>query len=624
MNDRLELMLEAERRGILPPDKLELLTEARARGLVPGADTQAAPERGIGDSLKRAAGLTARYAVEGLASVPGMVLDPLTAAAGLKPWTQALSSTLTNAGLPSPESGGEKIGGAVARGIAGAAPILTGARALAQGAQYVPGAVRAMLAAPTTEALSQGVGAGASEGVREAGGPEWAALLAGVAAPVGMQSVAGAAKAAGSAVNELRRPITRAGADQIAADTMGRIVQDKTRAIANLREFAKANKGPVGVPGSKPTAAAVAGDYGLAGAEQRMARDEFNPQFANRLGLNNEARIDDLARLRATDQQLAKYTGRLEETTGKLRDAAFSQSKGPVDLDKARDTINRLRKTPEGNRQETARALETLDGWIVTRQAEGRVSPRDAYELHKDIGDLIAGKVNDDKGVVRLAAGLATQVKQSLASEIEKQAPGFRKYLETYSRMSKPIERLQIIRDKLGGQELSKVTNAVPRLGQEGSRFPLSQAKMRDVVPNLDAQLAESGLRMAPYQRDVLSRVSGDLNSEAFALSGGKLPGSDTYQNMASANFLNRVLGEGLAESGAGQLARKAIGFPMAPLERRISQTIADAYLDPEKMLRLLEKARTSRQSPSLTGMLGYFAPSAQGGALGGLLGATP
>jgi hypothetical protein len=129
---------------------------------------------------------------------------------------------------------------------------------------------------------------------------------------------------------------------------------------------------------------------------------------------------------------------------------------------------------------------------------------------------------------------------------------------------------------------------------------------------------------MAPYQRDVLSRVSGDLNSEAFALSGGKLPGSDTYQNMASANFLNRVLGEGLAESGAGQLARKAIGFPMAPLERRISQTIADAYLDPEKMLRLLEKARTSRQSPSLTGMLGYFAPSAQGGALGGLLGATP
>ena len=32
-----ELLLEAERRGILPPDKVELLTEARKRGLVPGA-----------------------------------------------------------------------------------------------------------------------------------------------------------------------------------------------------------------------------------------------------------------------------------------------------------------------------------------------------------------------------------------------------------------------------------------------------------------------------------------------------------------------------------------------------------------------------------------------------------
>ena len=37
-----ELILEAERRGILPPDKAELLAEARRRGLVPG-DVQAAP-----------------------------------------------------------------------------------------------------------------------------------------------------------------------------------------------------------------------------------------------------------------------------------------------------------------------------------------------------------------------------------------------------------------------------------------------------------------------------------------------------------------------------------------------------------------------------------------------------
>lgn len=36
MADRLEMLLEAERRGILPSDKLEMLTEARNRGLIPG------------------------------------------------------------------------------------------------------------------------------------------------------------------------------------------------------------------------------------------------------------------------------------------------------------------------------------------------------------------------------------------------------------------------------------------------------------------------------------------------------------------------------------------------------------------------------------------------------------
>jgi len=37
-----DLYLEAERRGILPPDKAALLNEARSRGLVPGAEAPAA------------------------------------------------------------------------------------------------------------------------------------------------------------------------------------------------------------------------------------------------------------------------------------------------------------------------------------------------------------------------------------------------------------------------------------------------------------------------------------------------------------------------------------------------------------------------------------------------------
>ncbi len=50
MADRIALMLEAERRGILPADKVALLKEARKRGLVPGQPEQpvAAPEPSVG------------------------------------------------------------------------------------------------------------------------------------------------------------------------------------------------------------------------------------------------------------------------------------------------------------------------------------------------------------------------------------------------------------------------------------------------------------------------------------------------------------------------------------------------------------------------------------------------
>ena len=46
MANKLNLLLEAERRGILPPEKLELLAEARKRGLVPSDTSEPSQELG--------------------------------------------------------------------------------------------------------------------------------------------------------------------------------------------------------------------------------------------------------------------------------------------------------------------------------------------------------------------------------------------------------------------------------------------------------------------------------------------------------------------------------------------------------------------------------------------------
>lgn len=617
--EKLDLILEAERRGILPPERQEMLDEARRRGLVPNKEAAPDTKPGLMDSLKRAAGLTARYAVEGPAGIAGMAINPLTVAAGRGNWTDSVSRLLTSAGLPQPESEGEKVSAEVSKAIAGGAPLVRGAQALASGMKAAPGIVKAMAGAPVAELASQGIGAGAAQATREAGGPEWAALLASVAAPMGVQGAVGATKQGAKALNELRRPLTRGGAEQVAADTLGRLTQDKTTALRNLNNYTAAQRSgaTVGVPGSKPTAGAVSADYGLIGGEQAIARGDASPLFAARRAENNAARLDDLAKLRATKEQVAAYVAKRDKITAPLREAAFSKSNGPVDYDSVSEAVARLRQTPEGGKQETGRALDILSGWIEKRQAEGRVSPRDAYGLHQDINDLIRGKINDERGSVKLATGMATEVKQRLADAIEKSAPGFRKYLETYSRLSRPIERLETIGKKLGGANLSKVTNAMPQITPDGAAYTLSQDKMRRAIEAIGEKT-----RPAARQSDVLSRVLGDMNAETVASRGGKAPGgSDTYQNIASANFVNRMLGESIADSGVGALLTKSVGLPMKPFERRINDMIVKAYLDPEEMARLLAKARTERGAPTLAGLLSQSGATALGGLLGG---ATP
>lgn len=591
-------------------------TDAISRGLT-GAGLPQVDGDGL-EKLGRSAGLTARYAVEGPAGIAGMAINPLTVAAGRGNWTDSVSRLLTSAGLPQPESEGEKVGAEVSKAIAGGAPLVRGAQALASGMKAAPGIVKAMAGAPVAELASQGIGAGAAQATRESGGPEWAALLASVAAPMGVQGAVGATRQGAKALNELRRPLTRGGAEQVAADTLGRLTQDKTTALRNLNNYTAAQRSgaTVGVPGSRPTAGAVAADYGLIGGEQAIARGDANPLFAARRADNNAARLADLAKLRATKEQVAAYVAKRDKITAPLRDAAFGKSNWPVDYDGVSEAVARLRQTPEGGKQETGRALDILSGWITKRQSEGRVSPRDAYGLHQDINDLIRGKINDERGSVKLAAGMATQVKQQLADAIEQSAPGFRKYLETYSRLSRPIERLETIGKTLGGANLAKVTNAMPQITPDGAAYTLSQDKMRRAIEAIGEKT-----RPAARQSDVLSRVLGDMNAETVASRGGKQPGSDTYQNIASANFVNRMLGDSIADSGMGALLTKSVGLPMKPFERRINDMIVKAYLDPEEMARLLAKARTERGSPTLAGLLSQSGATALGGLLGG---ATP
>jgi hypothetical protein len=596
----------------------------------PKAEPPKAPGRSFGDEAARQGGLTARYALEGPLQLFNSVIgDPVNTAInyGIR-GVNKLGANVPELDMPSqvtqrnydrafpqPETPTEHVVGAVSKGLSGGGITTAAALRAAPALQSLP-MIRSIAGAPVVDLASAGVGGGASEAAKQGGlGPAWQ-LAAGAVAPMGVSGVAGAARSAAAVPRELVRPLTKGGAEQIAADTIGKMTQNKDRAISNLSRYNTlvARGEQVGAPGFSPTGAAVAGDYGLAGGQQLIARGDANPRFAERAANNNEALATDLGRLNATEKAVEMYKAKRDNITAPMRQQVFAGAKGDVDYGRVDGLIVALRNSPAGGKQETARALDTLRGWVRDRAKQGRTSAEDAYALHQDINDLIKGRVNDEKGAIRLSAGMATAVKKELADVIEDSAPGFKKYLEKYSRLSRPIERLEVITEKLGDQNLTKVTNALPQVTDNGATFSVSQDKLRRQIDAINTETT-----LAPRQRDVLERVLGNLNAESFASRGGKQPGSDTYQNLASANFMNRILGETIGSSGLGKMAAGPLNLAFRPLEARINDKIVEAFQDPKKLEELLRKARTSRGLLSLSGIQDFAAPRLSGGLLGSL-----
>ena len=578
-----------------------------------------APQRSFGEEALRQGGLMARNAAEGVMALPGAMLDPVNRMLGLKPVTEATSSLATRAGLPTRDTGAERISGEAQKAMwSGAGPFALAQRAGAAAAATP--LVKGMMSAPAAEFVAPMIGGAAGQVAAEAGAPEWAQLAASVGAPMAANAVTGMAKGAGRAAAEVTKPITRKGAEQIAADIIGRTTQDRTTALRNLKDYVKAQKrGQVGVPGSLPTAAAVAGDYGITGAQQVISRGDANPQFATRFAENNAARLDDLAKLNATDRMLEQYARKRDAITAPMREQVFAQARGPVDVDGVLYEVVRTSRTSKAQGADSQKALRWIAEQIEGAKERGAVSPEDLYNgLHKDLNQLVGKGVDSASGRVRLSAGVANEVKRKLADAIEEQAPGFKRYLEKYARLSRPIDRLEVMRDRLGGEDLTKVTNALPMVTPEGAQYQLSQAKMRNAVTGIREN---TPYPLAPRQDDVLSRVMGDLNANEAALRGGRQPGSDTYQNMAAANFVNRILGQGVAETGVGRGAAKTLGVAYKPFgaEQRINDILIEAYLDPKKMRELLKKARTTRAGPSLAGAVESNVPWVTGGLLGAL-----
>jgi len=108
--DKLELMQEADRRGLLTGEQKKMLDEAKRRGLVGGAE-----KRGIGQDLGRQAGLSGRAIAGGLAQMVEPFTEPVRylmnkALPGnpIGNIEAATDDVATSMGVPEPESERER------------------------------------------------------------------------------------------------------------------------------------------------------------------------------------------------------------------------------------------------------------------------------------------------------------------------------------------------------------------------------------------------------------------------------------------------------------------------------------------------------------------------------------
>lgn len=538
--------------------------------------------RSLTDNLGRQVGLTARSAITGVSALPAIGADALLKivnagirATGIKipelPESSmaALERLLSGAGLPEPENATERVVYDANKGLASAASTIGTAGFAAPSSRFGQG-IRSMLrSAPATQLQAAGGGSAAASVANEAGAGPGGQLAAGVAGSIAAPAAVGVANAVGRTAAGIVRPFTEAGREKIVGDTLAALSDDAAAAQSRL-----ANAKSI-VPGSEPTTAAVARDYGLATAERAMQSGAAGSRFADAASKNNEARTALLSGMAKDRQAIEAAETARDAATRPMRDAAFANAQ-QANTQAVVAKIDALLQGGAGKQEPVEKALN----WLKTR-LQGETSPERLYAVRKDIGLAMDGRLAGEQQGFRLAREQLLQAREALDEAIEKAAPGFRGYLAEYRARSQPINQMETLQDVAG-----RVVN--PGTDKAGNQL-LSPAKWFRVVTQQKDDLRKT---LTPAQMKNLELIAKDLDSDAFVASANKAIGSNTFQNMSTANVVGSLLGGNVNRLPAWlQTATRPLSFLYKVPDQRIDELMVDAMLDPALANSLMHKA---------------------------------
>lgn len=394
------------------------------------------------------------------------------------------------------------------------------------------------------------------------------------------------ANTAGKGAMSMVQPFYQNGRNKILGrmlrSTAGSQADDVVRNLENSKEL---------VPGSKPTSGMVAKNPGIAALERSSVSNNTVAanELATRQAANNEARIAAIHNV--TPDKEAATTLR-QEITEALYDQA---SKANVNLtDKLTTLLARpsMKKALIRAKKLASENGETFD--------INKLTGRGAQYIKMSLDDMANAAPKTGVGGNELRAIKATRTEY--LDEIGKQVPEYLEANLKYAQGSKPINQAEIIDDVLESGTNKVSGNLTPAAFTKN----FSDKTAQKITGQKGAKISEV---LEPDQLNVLGSVEQDLKNMAFASREGLPVGSNTVQNLAYTNMLNRfgvptMLRNNSIAGTIGNMASQVGNLGYKKANERLSAELAELLLDPKKAAHVMANANVSPKAAEMAKLL--------------------
>jgi len=518
--DRTQLLIEANRRGILSGNEKIMFDEAVSRGLIkipdlnPSARPNAQPRDTMAEDAQRTLSVTPAELIAGSAPVrfamgaASPVIGLAQLAANAIGGTTAEKTNAFIRQLDEIKRRGMEAYGQEGMDIAGIA-----------GSALIPGGLAARTLTPAATVagrIAQGAGVGATSGavtpITNDYTTEEKITQVGLGGLVGgiIPGAIEGGKAAFRVGRNLVDSIIPGNAERIVARTVKEAVGPRYKSVLDALEQNRQ------LPGARISAGEVAAPAGSAelAAIQRIAARQDPSGYQDMAKASNEAR---LAAIRSFGGDIGKATADRTAVTDPLKRQAM-EAAGIVGVSPSR-MFNRMRGLGSQKEIRTIDVVqkslaEVRDKIQAFTNKDGFIDPRDLYGIRKQLGNIIKKHAGETQNWdARLNSGLQRKV-QSYMDDAISAAGGktWKDYLRTYADKSKRIDQIKISEFLEG-----KLSPALSDFGATGNqRMEVFAGAVREAPSTIKRSLGTSRYDdladvLTPRQVETVRNVAKDL-----------------------------------------------------------------------------------------------------------------